>query len=49
MVKMSNRLHALLRQPEGQWTLSDGLSDFKKMTVKQIIKRVKSLPERHRE
>lgn len=28
-VVMSNHLHALLRQPEGRWTLSDTLRDFK--------------------
>jgi REP element-mobilizing transposase RayT len=48
-VIMSNHLHALLRQPEGRWTLSDTLRDFKKMTARQIMMRIATEPESRRE
>ena len=48
-VIMTNHLHALLRQPEGRWTLSDTLRDFKKMTARMIIERMQTEPESRRE
>lgn len=48
-VIMTNHLHALLCQPTGQWTLSDTLRDFKKMTARTIIERVQAEPESRRE
>jgi REP element-mobilizing transposase RayT len=48
-VIMSNHIHALLRQPESRWRLQDTLRDFKKMTARQIIQGVQSLPESRRD
>ncbi|MEO6831785.1 MAG: transposase [Chitinophagaceae bacterium] len=48
-VIMSNHLHFIVRQPEGQWKLSDTIRDFKKMTAKLIIERVLNEPESRRD
>jgi len=48
-VIMSNHLHALLRQPEGKWNLSETIRDFKKMTARQILESMHTEPESRRE
>jgi putative transposase len=48
-VVMTNHVHALLGQPDSQWTQSDTIRDFMKMTARQIIEKMQTEPESRRE
>lgn len=39
-VIMTNHIHTILRQPKSEWSLSDTIRDFKKMSANQIIKQL---------